>query len=56
VNGTWKAAVEVPGTAALNAGGDAAVYSVSCASAGKCAADGEYSASTGNYQAFVTSP
>jgi hypothetical protein len=56
VNGTWKTAIEVPGTAALNAGGNAAVYSVSCPSAGNCAAGGEYSASTGNYQAFVTSP
>ena len=32
--GTWGNAEEVPGTASLNAGGDAAVASVSCGSAG----------------------
>ena len=37
VNGTWHTAREVPGTAALNQGGQAAVNSVSCASAGNCA-------------------
>jgi len=56
VNGTWKAAIEVPGTAALNKGGSAEVYSVSCGSAGNCAGGGEYASSTGKYQAFVTSP
>ena len=29
-NGVWKAAVEVPGTAALNLGGDARAWSISC--------------------------
>ena len=33
-NGTWGAAIEVPGTAALNQGGNAFITSVSCASAG----------------------
>ena len=41
-NGRWGTAIEVPGTAALNAGGDAEVTSVSCASAGNCAAGGFY--------------
>ncbi len=41
-NGVWGRAIEVPGTAALNAGGVAQVNSVSCASAGHCAAGGLY--------------
>ena len=49
-NGTWGTAVEVPGTASLNTGGDAAVTSLSCAAAGKCSAGGYYN---GGYQAFV---
>ena len=53
VNGTWHAAIEVPGTAALNQGGDAAVNSVSCAMAGNCAADGFYLDSSHHGQAFV---
>jgi hypothetical protein len=49
--GVWGTAVEVPGTAALNAGGFAEVTSVACASVGNCAAGGYFSAS----QAFVVS-
>jgi len=41
-DGVWGKAVEVPGLAALNGGGDATVFSVSCASAGNCAAGGSY--------------
>ncbi|MDX6479553.1 MAG: trimeric autotransporter adhesin [Gaiellaceae bacterium] len=52
-NGTWGTAIEVPGTAALNTGGDASVYSVSCATAGNCAAVGTYRDSSGHNQAFV---
>jgi hypothetical protein len=55
VNGTWQAAREVPGTAALNQGGGAEIDSVSCASAGNCAAGGLYTDSFGNVQAFVAS-
>src|SRR5216683_896409 len=54
-NGTWHAAIEVPGTAALNKGGDARVVSVSCASAGNCAAAGGYNDGSGHRQAFVAS-
>ncbi len=50
--GTWGDASQLPGTAALNTGGDGAAYSVSCASAGDCAAGGYYKGSDG-YQAFV---
>jgi hypothetical protein len=39
-HGTWRAATEVPGTGALNKGGSAAISSVSCVSAGRCAANG----------------
>jgi hypothetical protein len=53
VNGAWRAAVEVPATAALNTGGNAFINSVSCASAGKCSAGGGYTGSSGHRQAFV---
>jgi hypothetical protein len=54
-NGTWRAAIEVPGSGTLNAHGDAAVTSVSCASAGNCAAGGTYADSHSHLQAFVVS-
>jgi hypothetical protein len=44
VNGTWGTAQEVPGSAALNKGGQAIVNSISCASAGNCSAGGQYKA------------
>src|SRR5215470_2220661 len=50
--GGWDKAIEVPGTAALNKGGEAEVLSVSCAAAGGCAAGGQYRA-FGRLQAFV---
>src|SRR5258706_535187 len=53
--GTWHAAIELPGTATLNKGGNAAVKSVSCASAGNCAAGGLFSDGSGHHQAFVAS-
>ena len=52
--GTWRAAIEVPGTAALNSLG-AEVASLSCASAGSCAAGGSYTDRSGHQQAFVAS-
>ena len=51
-NGVWGTAIEVPGLAALNTGGDAWVGSVSCASAGSCAAGGYYTDRRGQ-QGFV---
>jgi hypothetical protein len=61
-NGRWGTAIVVPGTAALNAGGDGAVTSVACASAGNCTAGGYYADGSGpdgtghwRYQAFVAS-
>jgi len=41
-DGRWGKAIEVPGLAALNTGGFAFVFSVSCPSAGSCAAGGYY--------------
>jgi hypothetical protein len=52
-NGTWHTAKEVPGTAALNSGGYASIYSISCASAGNCSAGGTYTDSSNHLQAFV---
>ena len=53
--GRWRTAIEVPGTAALNKGGAAAINSVSCASARRCAAGGFYFDGSGHEQAFVVS-
>jgi hypothetical protein len=53
VSGSWQPAIEVPGTAALNPGGQAFVQSVSCAAAGKCTAGGGYTNGSGHRQAFV---
>jgi hypothetical protein len=53
MNGRWRAAVEVPGTRALNKTGNAAVYSVSCKAPGKCSAGGQYGDGAGKTQAFV---
>jgi hypothetical protein len=53
VNGTWHDAQQVPGTATLNAGGNARVTSVSCPAAGACAAAGTYQPKSGPGQVFV---
>ena len=55
IRGHWLKAIEVPGTATLNAGGDARVTWISCASAGNCAAGGSYQDRHGHQQAFVVS-
>jgi hypothetical protein len=52
-DGTWGKAEEVPGTATLNAGDEAQVFSVSCASAGKCSGGGIYLNASGSDQAFI---
>ena len=54
-NGSWGTAIEVPRTAALNAGGSADVTSLSCASAGNCAAGGFYTNGSHRGRAFVVS-
>jgi hypothetical protein len=53
VRGTWRRVIEVPGTAALNAGGDAITKSVSCGSAGSCSAGGFYTDGPGAGEAFI---
>jgi hypothetical protein len=56
-NGRWGKAIEVPGLGALNTGGPfgsaAGVSSVSCGSAGSCAAGGFYTDASGRSQGFV---
>jgi hypothetical protein len=59
--GHWQAAEEVPGSGKLNVGGLARVGTISCSSAGNCAAGGYYQTfnppGTGynSFQAFVVS-
>jgi hypothetical protein len=52
VNGIWRKAVKVPGTATLNTG-DAQVNSVACGSAGNCSGGGFYTDSAGYEQLMV---
>ena len=52
-DGAWGTATGVPGLGALNKRGNADVNSVSCGSAGNCAAGGYYKDSDGHYQGFV---
>src|SRR5215472_3230921 len=54
-NGRWARAIVLPGTRSLNTGGDAAVSSVSCSSAGNCGAAGVYTGRVGNAEPFVVS-
>jgi hypothetical protein len=51
--GTWGRAAKVTGLAALNTGGGATILSVSCVSAGNCAAGGYYATSAGDEEPFV---
>jgi lysophospholipase L1-like esterase len=53
--GSWGHAQEVPGSEALNVRGYAGISSVSCASAGNCAAGGSYADNAGQYQTFLVS-
>jgi len=53
-NGVWGKAEKVPGSGALNTGGHAEIFSVSCASAGNCSAGGWYRDRFGQ-QAMVVS-
>src|SRR5215470_5731757 len=51
-NGTWGKATEVRRQGAVHAGGNV-VISVSCGSAGNCAAGGSYTDSSGHGPAFI---
>ncbi len=55
VSGPWGSAEEVPGSAALDAGGDAGVASISCPSAGDCEAGGFIGKSANNPLPLVVS-
>ena len=50
VNGSWHPAIEVPGTAALNQGGQAQRLPVSCPAAGNCAAVGFYADNSATFR------
>ncbi len=52
--GVWGSAAEMPGSAQLNAGNFATAGSVSCVGVGDCRAVGEYTDSSNNSQAFVS--
>jgi hypothetical protein len=54
-HGSWGKAIQVPRLAALNRGGDAEVTSLSCGSAGNCAAAGFYVNGSHHSRAFVVS-
>ncbi len=53
--GRWGAAREIPGTAALNSGGEAFFGALSCGSTGDCGAGGACADHSLNQQAFVVS-
>jgi hypothetical protein len=53
--GHWAKAIEVPGTAALNAGGGAQTIAVACRKAGSCSAAGYYRPATTKTTVFVAS-
>ena len=55
VNGRWQAAIEVPGTAALNQQSAAAVKAIFCATPGNCSAGGFYTDRNQEGQAFLVS-
>ena len=54
-DGRWGTAIEVPGLAALNKGGEAFADSVSCPSAGNCAVGGTYLDGNGQFRWYVAS-
>jgi hypothetical protein len=54
-SGRWAKAQEVPGTATLNAGGEAGINTVNCASPGHCTAGGGYETGKQKIEAFVVS-
>ncbi len=51
--GTWRTALEVPGSGGLNTGGNAAVESVSCPTSGTCLAGGRYALLSGGHHGFL---
>jgi hypothetical protein len=52
-NGVWGTAVEVPGSAQLNAGGAASIASLACTTVGNCTAGGYYTDTSLGAQVMV---
>jgi hypothetical protein len=52
-NGTWSTSREIPGSAALNRGGNAEVSSIACGAPGDCVAGGYYSPVNNRYDPFI---
>jgi len=52
-NGTWGTAIETPGDATLNGGGDMEFNGIDCSSAGNCGAGGYYTDASTHKQAFT---
>jgi hypothetical protein len=52
-SGSWSTPIEVPGSATLNKGGDAAISEVSCSGDGSCGVQGIYTDAGQNAQLFV---
>ena len=52
-SGRWGRSFKVPGTAALNTGGDAEVDVVSCTSEDECTAAGFYTGGAGQREPFA---
>jgi len=53
INGKWGKAMKVPGMTALDPGGFADLFGMSCATPGNCGAAGEYTTSSGRQLGFV---
>jgi hypothetical protein len=53
--GTWGTAIQVPGMAALNSGGNSRMVTISCPTGGNCAGGGFYTDSSGFQQAWLVS-
>jgi hypothetical protein len=55
VNGTWENAIELPGSATLDSGGDGSVFNVVCSADDSCQVSGIYADSSNNAQCLVDS-
>jgi hypothetical protein len=51
--GTWSGATEIPGTSALNLGGNATATDLACSTTGNCSVVGFYTDGSNHSQAFV---
>ncbi|HEY3905538.1 MAG TPA: hypothetical protein VGM14_16645 [Streptosporangiaceae bacterium] len=51
--GRWQAALEVPGSGALNRGGNGGISNLACVSAGNCMAAGSYLDRASNSHIYI---